>query len=118
MNEKIEFNCKICKAKEVDFSNLKNEQCIIYNKELKPGQKRSVADEEFCYDPTMLRVDALCECGNEGAIMMISPGENESCIEAKLICLNVIKKRCDKVWTMPVEELIFKNHILDQEEFN
>ena len=58
----------------MDFTNLKNDQCIIYNKELKPGQKKSVADEEFCYDPTMIKVESSCECGNDRAIMMISPG--------------------------------------------
>ncbi len=37
--EILEFKCKICEKKTVDFKELEGDACIIYNKELKPGKK-------------------------------------------------------------------------------
>jgi DNA-directed RNA polymerase subunit RPC12/RpoP len=37
MGEKLDFRCKLCDKKTVDFTDSYNDQCIIYNKELKPG---------------------------------------------------------------------------------
>lgn len=32
MGEKLEFKCKICDKKTVDFKEAEGEDCIIYNK--------------------------------------------------------------------------------------
>lgn len=41
--EKLEFICRQCDKKEVDFSKLRNQECVIYNKELRPGTTPLIA---------------------------------------------------------------------------
>lgn len=52
----LEFLCRTCKKIEKDFTNLKDEEKLVYSKTEETSSEEKTLDKEYVLDPTMPRV--------------------------------------------------------------
>ena len=114
--EKLEFICRNCDKKEVDFSQFRDAECIIYNKELKPGTRKARVDNELVLDPTMPRIQRDCEdCGHNTMVYMVNADDSESSLLINLICENVANGRCDHSELLPIDLALLNGQSMPRE---
>ena len=112
----LEFRCKLCSAKYVDFSEKRGEATMLYCKELKTGARSYATGSELIFDNTIPKIEVECpECLYNRAICVMAPDAGETKIVATLICASSTgtTAKCGNIWTLDKNTELLKGRIKD-----